>query len=72
MNTQNIFYLFEEISPFKKWSKFRLNISTFFLKILSSTQIVGISPVILSLVFSSTLLNKINVGHLFINQREFS
>ena len=71
MNTQNIFYLFEEISPFKKWSKFRLNISTFFLKILSSTQIVGISPVI-NLVFSSTLLNKINVGNLFINQREFS
>ena len=55
MNTQNIFYLFEEISPFKKREKISTEYFNFFLKILSSTQIVGISPVI-NLVFSSTLL----------------
>ena len=71
MNTQNIFYLFEEISPFKKRGKISTEYFNFFLKILSSTQIVGISPVI-NLVVSSTLLKKINVGHLFINQRELS
>ena len=49
------FICLKKLAHLKKGGKFRLNISTFFLKILSSTQIVGISPVI-NLVFSSTLL----------------
>lgn len=51
MNTQNIFYLFEEISPFKKRGKISTEYFNFFLKILSSTQIVGISPVKFSVFF---------------------